>query len=324
MPKTYNLKKVSCDINWDKFIEKSPDYSVFFNSIYLNNINRKIHTFFVYNAAEVRAAIALPVSDKEDYVIEDDFLIYSGVVIGNKTNDQSISQVNAERFYILEFIANELPKLYSKIHFSFSPSIFDMRPFQWYRYGEKEGIYNINTKYTSYVSIDDFIDKNNYQATNLYKNASSSRRQQIRYALRDNIHTEEFNDVDLFIDFYNRTFLRQNIIVTDKYLDKMSHLISILLKNSMAKMFITNTSEGNQGSIAVFSFDKNKSYYLFGASDPEYRNSPVGTSILWVSFFKLREYNFKLIDLEGINSPKRGWFKLSFGGSIIPYFQIIK
>jgi len=30
----------------------------------------------------------------------------------------------------------------------------------------------------------------------------------------------------------------------------------------------------------------------------------------------------KVIDWEGVNSPQRGFFKLSFGGELLPYFWI--
>jgi hypothetical protein len=28
------------------------------------------------------------------------------------------------------------------------------------------------------------------------------------------------------------------------------------------------------------------------------------------------------VDLEGVNSPRRGWFKLSFGGALLPYYEL--
>ena len=28
------------------------------------------------------------------------------------------------------------------------------------------------------------------------------------------------------------------------------------------------------------------------------------------------------VDMEGVNSPQRGWFKLGFGGNLLPYYQI--
>ena len=36
-----------------------------------------------------------------------------------------------------------------------------------------------------------------------------------------------------------------------------------------------------------------------------------------VSFSGVKE-----VDMEGINSPQRGWFKMSFGGNTIPYFNL--
>ena len=51
---------------------------------------------------------------------------------------------------------------------------------------------------------------------------------------------------------------------------------------------------------------------MFGASDPALRNSPTGTAVLWDAFSELAKVGVKKIDLEGVNSPKRGWFKLSF------------
>ena len=40
------------------------------------------------------------------------------------------------------------------------------------------------------------------------------------------------------------------------------------------------------------------------------------------SFYELKKISVKTIDLEGVNSPKRGYFKTSFGGDIYPYYKI--
>ena len=34
------------------------------------------------------------------------------------------------------------------------------------------------------------------------------------------------------------------------------------------------------------------------------------------------EESINSIDLEGVNSPNRGWFKLSLGGELNPYYKI--
>ena len=30
------------------------------------------------------------------------------------------------------------------------------------------------------------------------------------------------------------------------------------------------------------------------------------------------------VDMEGVNSPQRGWFKLGFGGNLVPYYHVFK
>ena len=151
-----------------------------------------------------------------------------------------------------------------------------------------------------------------------------SRRQQIRYAKRDMVVTEEFSNVDLFIDFYRQTMTRQKEEPALAKLDRMSGLVEGVLRADQAKMFVSKTEEGIVGSVAVYAYDQHRAYYLFGASDPALRNSPLGTAVLWNAFYHLAVMGLPEIDLEGVNSPKRGWFKLSFGGELKPYYQICK
>jgi hypothetical protein len=45
---------------------------------------------------------------------------------------------------------------------------------------------------------------------------------------------------------------------------------------------------------------------------------------LWDAFGELAAAGITQIDLEGVNSPRRGWFKMSFGGELRAYYQITK
>ena len=95
-----------------------------------------------------------------------------------------------------------------------------------------------------------------------------------------------------------------------------------LINAKAARMFISRARDGTPGSIAVYAFDQRRAYYLFGASDPAMRDSPAGTAVLWDAFTALSKEGISQVDLEGVNSPRRGWFKLSFGGDLRPYYQI--
>ena len=65
-----------------------------------------------------------------------------------------------------------------------------------------------------------------------------------------------------------------------------------------------------------------KSVYLYGTPSG-LQSSYDGTFLLWEVFKKLNlENNINEIDLEGVNSPLRGSFKLSFGGNLKNYYQL--
>jgi len=89
-----------------------------------------------------------------------------------------------------------------------------------------------------------------------------------------------------------------------------------------AKLYASYDEKNELGSMAFFAWDNKRAYYIFGASDPDKRNGHSGTNVLWEAFYDLSKMGINEVDLEGINSPQRGWFKLSFGGDIRPYYEI--
>lgn len=70
--------------------------------------------------------------------------------------------------------------------------------------------------------------------------------------------------------------------------------------------------------------DGRRAYYLFGAGDPACCNTPCGRAVLWDGFRALARAGHSQVDLEGVNSPRRGWFQLSFGAELVPYYQLVK
>ena len=180
----------------------------------------------------------------------------------------------------------------------------------------------MDLRYTSYVNIEGMYEAASLEEIPLYKQASTSRRQEIRYGIKTEVETVHQFDGEKFIDFYEKTMNRQQIHVPNSTLSEMKNLIFSLNENDLGMMFISSTKDQKVGSMAYYVLDDKRAYFLFGANDPEMRNCHTGTMVLWDSFKILNKYGFKEIDLEGINSPNRGWFKLSFGGNIIPYFEL--
>jgi lipid II:glycine glycyltransferase (peptidoglycan interpeptide bridge formation enzyme) len=102
----------------------------------------------------------------------------------------------------------------------------------------------------------------------------------------------------------------------------MRLLIAGLGAAGKARMFVARTAQGEIGSMAVMALDQYRAYYLFGASDPALRDTHCGSAVLWDAFVALAGSGVAEVDMEGVNSPKRGWFKLSFGAELRVYYEL--
>jgi len=322
MNEDYRLEKVPLNDEWDHFVSKSPNGMIFSFSKYLLALNNRPVAYYCYKKETIKAGIIVIEEDKGESTIEHDYVIYSGIIFSNPLKEQNNSQINSERFRVSTFIAEQLPKIYKNIYFRLHPSTIDIRPFLWVNYGTRLPKYKISIRYTTYISIEDHHKANSLDQIPTYNEASYSRRQEIRYGIKKNVLTKEEFNCDKFIEFYYKTMERQAIITSSKTLEEMKRLIISLYKNNLGTMFVSYTNEGIIGSMAFFAIDNRMAYFLFGANDPKMRNAHTGTMVLWDAFKSLSLKGIKQVDLEGINSPKRGWFKLSFGGNIVPYFEL--
>lgn len=322
MSQDYKLEKVLINDKWDDFVLAAKDGTVFSLSKYLLSLNARPIAYYCLKNETIKAGLVLIENDKRDSIISHDFVIYSGIIFSNPLKEQNKSKINSEKFRITTFIADQLSKIYHNIQLTLHPSIVDLRPFLWVNYNTKLPKYRLEPRYTSYINIEDIYDAKSIDNISIYKNASYSRRQEIRYGIKKNVTTNVEFDSDKFINFYHKTMERQSIIPNTKTLNEMKDLINSLYENNLGKMFVSYTNDGILGSMAFFAIDNKRAYFLFGANDPKMRSAHTGTMVLWDAFRFLNKEKIKEIDLEGINSPHRGWFKLSFGGNIIPYYHI--
>lgn len=320
MGNNFRFEKTTLDSNWDKFVAASENGTVFGLSSYLKNLNIRIGAYYLLNNQEIRAAFFVPESPDGEEAVLHDYVIYDGILFGPPTSNQNFSQRISENFEISSHIAEKLPLIYKRVSLSLHPSVMDIRPFLWVNYGTEKPKFIPDVRYTSYVEISDFFSAANLDSIKLYPRASYSRRQEIRYGMKKEVRTEECESVGQFVDFYSKTMLRQNVQVDPKVLGEMKDLVSGILREKLGRIFVSSTREGVPGSMAVFATDHRRSYYLFGANDPDLRDSHTGTAVLWETFKILNRDGVKEVDLEGVNSPKRGWFKLSFGGNLVPYY----
>ena len=321
MSDKYYLQQADLDSKWDNFINSSLYQSAFLSSDFLLALKNKLVAYYCYKNKTIKAGFVLVKKNNHEVALHD-FLIYNGIVFTKPLKEQNIAQIGSEQFRVLNCIADNLPLMYKKIELSLSPSILDIRPFSWYNYGKPNTKYEVEVRFTSYLWIKNFYKYESLDENILYKNCSYSRRQEIRYGIKNKVKTKEHFDFEKFVDFYISTMLRQGIETNEKSIMEMKNLLKRLNETKKGRMFMSYTIDGSIGSMAFFLVEPKKAYLLFLANNPVMRNTQTGTMVLWDAFSILSRSNIQEIDLEGVNSPKRGWFKLSFGGNIKPYFHI--
>jgi len=158
----------------------------------------------------------------------------------------------------------------------------------------------------------------------IFNNLDGRRQSDIRKSIDNNLILRESDDVDLFIRLYDELLKSQSIEVPKEKLTRMKKLIEKLILNKIARYFITINSKGQITYATIFTAHNNKGCYLFGAGDRNLMERYDGTYCIWMGMKKLSEDGVYQIDLEGVNSPNRGKFKLGFGGDLNPYYQVYK
>lgn len=321
----YRLEETSPSAQWDAFVEASPNGTLFSLSAYLAAVRQPSRLYWCLKGNERRAAVAVTESADGSCAVLHDFVIHNGVIFAPPAHKQNRSTVLSERFEIATDAAAALSRRYERVELALSPQVTDIRPFLWHNHGRDDAPrYTTDVRYTAYASLAGFAGAAAPEDVPLFPEISYSRRQEVRKALKTGVRTTEDATPQDLAAFYALTMNRQSIEVDRQRLDELRNLAAAVLAGGFGRLFATRTPEGKLAAMALFGTDSKRAYYLFGAGDPHLRGTPCGTAALWDAFGELARAGVTEVDMEGVNSPRRGWFKLSFGADILPYYQVIK
>jgi hypothetical protein len=324
MADKYTIVEVSDLSEWDEFVDDSPQGTIFSASAFMSAIDRKYALNYIYKGNEVKAGVVLTLTDDLVGIERDDLVIYNGIIFKEEDSKRDV-KARYERFEITEFIINELVLKYNKIEMSLSPHFEDMRPFLWHNYHslDESERFVVDLKYTSFLDISSLREDFSSEENRVFKQMDTIRQRNIRKAWGENVVTKIENRIPEFLDFYENLMGSQGKQVSKDKLTRMGNLIQQLLTKQKAICCVSYTENGQILYITIFCFDRKRAYFLFGAGNPQADKHYKGSICFWDTFRILaRDYSIGYVDMEGVNSPKRGWFKLSFGGNIVPYFQV--
>ncbi len=318
----FQLDRAEADEQWDRLVENSPSGTVFSTATYLKALPCRWSVYYCRHKEEIRGGVVVTESANGEQAELHPFAVYAGAILPKGAFKQNRAQMYSEQFAMLEAVATLLPSIYSRIELALSPAVTDIRPFLWYRYGEDGPHYAPEVRYTAYAAISGLEPGQNPDDAPLFAECSSARRQEVRYGRKKGVITEETQKISQFTDYYALTMLRQGITTAPETLEEMRILIDALVSAGKARMFASYTKDGACGSMAVMATDTRRAYYLFGASDPAMRDSHCGSTVIWDAFCALAKAGVTEVDMEGINSPQRGWFKLSYGAAMATYYEL--
>ena len=311
---------------WDDLCRRSQQGTLFSESLYLAATGRKYHRWLIKQNDEIKAGVCLPVSIDEQKCELDELVIYAGILFGLNPKRQLVKRRHDE-FQISEFVAEWLSKNYNSIALSLSPQFQDMRPFLWYRYHDDNAYkYKLDLRYTSYLSTADLQNwVGNEDNSPFFSNMETVRRYSIREAKRKGGSVVHAENGQTLITFYRLLMEKQSTQQSEEKLSAMSNVIQTLLHAGRGAVFHALDENGTVLYAVMYGWDSKRAYYLFGAGNPKMATPWQGTLIHWEAFkFLAQHCSITEIDMEGVNSPQRGWFKLGFGGDLRSYFHILK
>lgn len=316
MKSNHQLFECISDEEWDQFIQASPQCNVFSLSPFIKALNVDYCRYLFSVDDSVLASILIVKPGDHLFSAPHPFTLYQGLAYSD-TALVGPSKISSN-LRTTQSLLQHLNQLYPCHSLCLHPSVNDMRAFQWYNYHQDNNKYSIDLAYTGIVNLSEHLTFSNYLSS-----IRSSRRQEYKKSKKFGISLSCENRITDFIRIYELTFSRQNIQISSPDIKRVAHLVLSLLKSGIAKMFSAIDENGYVCSSVVIISDSICDYYLFGATDPDFRSYGLNTFLLLESIRDSFESGKKCFDMVGINSPNRGDYKTSFN-SIPSHFFTVK
>ncbi len=320
----FSIEKVSDYKIWDSFVDSSPQGTIFSKTKYLQAVQANFELFFIFRGDDIRAGLSICLSKNNNKIVLDDLVIYNGLMFHYDPDQKEIS-AKLERFAITEFVIDNFVNKYSYLEISLSPEFEDLRPFQWHNYhSRKENErFNLNLRYTSYLDISEFKLGKKDSDMFLFKKLARIRKRRIKEGFSRSATLTQNGDIESFVLFYKSTMEKQGIAIKKEKLERISYLHNNLEKLNIGKNFFVKEKDGFISYVISICYDSRKCYALMASSNPASKLRYPGTFAYWNAAKNIAINNhLNILDLEGINSPERAWFKTGFGGNLNKYFEV--
>ncbi len=297
---------------WGDLLAASPQATIYNTTAFLRSYGAKVKSFLYKQGRSAIAGIAY-VEANNCNLATLPFQSYSGLLF------RDLRSFPLHKRTSMQFAATEA---FADWLFSFSSvdlvnhwEVCDVRPFLWKNFDcEDLQHFDVEVRYTSLLRIDTPVPSMQYR---------QGRRYSIKKSERHGLTTVGSSDVGALDELHRLTFSRQSIERSNAEAEYLQAICSNLLSANCGKLYLTLLGQ-EPVSASFFGIDERRAYYIFGASHPEYRSTECGSRNVSDAISNLKAIGVQEVDFVGVNSPNRGDFKLSFGGSLVPHFRVRK
>jgi hypothetical protein len=321
----YVLRPAASRAEWDWIVANSPQGTLFSESVYLDACGRDYDQIVICQGNQIKAGLCMIRGADERSCELDDLVIHNGLLFVHDDTKKFV-RARAERFDVTQAAIDFLDTHYDNVELALSPAFEDMRPFLWHHYHEADMSlkYKLDLRYTSYLDISGLIDEAvSFEETKCFRAMETLRQRHVRDAIRRGAKVTAADGPSRLISFYQALMENQGQEASPDKLHRMTGLIGGLVAAERAAVYEVVNEKSAVVYTVVYGWDAKRAYYLFGAGHPEQSESYQGTFAHWSAFLDLAgRRGVREVDLEGTNSPQRGWFKLSFGGKLLPYYEV--
>ena len=300
---------------WDDFVASSPQSNIYCCSSFLTALSSDFKLYFVRKNGNVLLGCIVVLDD--DGKVSPPFM-YQGVLFDKHILTLPNHRSAKITLDLIEFLLTSLEKSFDQIMFSLHYSINDIRAFQWFNYhSDDKAMFKVEPYYTGILKFDDI---KNFDS--LLKKSRKVRLQEYNKSNKEGFKVSESIEVSVLDHLHDLTFARQGLKRNDHEKMLAGNFSKIAIEKGFGRLMICRTKEGEPASASLFLFDNIRGYYLLGATNPEYRNSGVGSFLMFHQLKKCLNDGLNEVDFIGINSPQRGDFKTSFNAESKIYFKL--
>jgi hypothetical protein len=292
-------------LEWDNFVDESPQGDVFCYSWWLEAITKSNFKILVILENDIIVA-GMPLAfDTGNKVNVPPVTRTLGVLYRRHEYQSGLKQSSAERKWLSELLKHLPPDDFVQMcmHHNFK----DWLPFKWNGFLQ-------TTRYTYIINYE------NKGTDDLWNNLGKRNKRIISRAVEDGIRIEITDDFDLIYRYQSYSFERQGLNFGVSYNDLKS-LDTAIQKRGNRVIFKAIDLKNQVHSAIYIAFNKKSAYDLLGGSDTRFRNLGGHTLLVWeaVKYFrdKVEYFNFGGSDIQRIELHIRG-----FGGTLTPYFHI--